>query len=355
MRFDHELVTKSTWPDEKPKAAGVTIDPATVGKLYDYRKMPLLSTQFRDNAVLQAGTPVTIWGSARHAWGHEAEGEAVIHFSFGDIKKTIPVTSGMKEWQVRLPAMEAGTTPYNLKVRFTIDGELAHERVAEGIIFGDIWYVGAPALARKKTFKRPEVEDSGKIVRVLQHHAKLTEQSSPSRFSVAVSTFPKNKYAARWEDPSGVAAALGHQLAAKSGNPVGIIFMQSSDYGTTNPELKGWIAPRYLDKAPSLLNDYKIIGSQDPANPYYLSNMRRYLADWKTYWGEYIPDMMATRAVPDGIPWGTYPTVLPTEKTRATRTYNRLVESFRPTPLKGVSLDHQRRNGRGRECPELRP
>jgi len=334
--FDQEMVTKSNWPEEKPKADGVVIDPATVGKLYEYRKMPLLSTQFRDNAVLQAGQPITIWGSARHAWGYEANGEAVIHFSFGDIKKNIPVTPGMKEWQVTLPVMPAGTTPYTLKVSFTIDGELAHERVAEGIIFGDIWYVGAPALDRKESFKVPEVEDSGKVVRVLKHHAKLTEQGSPSRFSVCVSTFPKNKYAARWEDATGVAAALGHRLAAKSGNPVGIIFMQSSDYGTTNPELKGWIAPMYLNKTSSLMNDYKIIGSLDPTNPYYLSNMRRYLADWKVYWGEYIPEMIATKAVPDGIPWGTYPTVLPKEKTRATHTYNRLVDSFRPTPLKGV-------------------
>ena len=44
--FDNEMVTSKTWPDEKLKVAGETIDPATVGKLYEYRKMPLLSVQY---------------------------------------------------------------------------------------------------------------------------------------------------------------------------------------------------------------------------------------------------------------------------------------------------------------------
>jgi len=336
MFFDHEMVLKSNWPDEKPKADGVTIDPATVGKLYEWRKMPILSTQFRDDAVLQAGKPITFWGSARHAWGHEARGEAVINFSFGTIKKTIPVTPGMKEWQVTIPAMQAGTTPYTLKVSFTIDGELAHERVLEGIVFGDVWYVAAPGFERNKTFKMPEVKDSGKIVRMVERQAKRSAFTHPSRFSVTVSTFPKNRYACQWKEPTGLAVVLGHQLAAKSGNPVGIIFMQSTLYGTTNPELKGWIAPAFLKETPSLMNDYKILGSQNPDNPFYLDNVRRYLADWKVYWGDYIPEMIATKAVPDGIRWGTYPTLTPKEKTTATHTYNVMVESFRLTALKGV-------------------
>jgi hypothetical protein len=40
IHFDHKMVTSKTWPDAKLKIAGETIDPATVGKTYDYRKMP---------------------------------------------------------------------------------------------------------------------------------------------------------------------------------------------------------------------------------------------------------------------------------------------------------------------------
>ena len=67
--------------------------------------------------------------------------------SFAGIEKTIPVTPGMKEWSITLPPMKASAEPKTLKVSMTIDGKLAHERIAEGIVFGDVWYVAAPTLA----------------------------------------------------------------------------------------------------------------------------------------------------------------------------------------------------------------
>ncbi len=89
------MVTSETWPDEKLKVAGETIDPKTIGKVCEYCKMPLLSVQFRDNAV----------------------------------------------WKVTLRPMEAGPKPHTLKVHFTVDGEKVHERVIPGIVFGDVWCV----------------------------------------------------------------------------------------------------------------------------------------------------------------------------------------------------------------------
>ena len=81
----------TTWPDEKLRGrrrkSSIQV---TVGKVYEYRKMPLLSVQFRDNAVFQAGKPVTVWGSTRNfgEWqrGPEA-GDCEVNFEFGDIKK----------------------------------------------------------------------------------------------------------------------------------------------------------------------------------------------------------------------------------------------------------------------------
>jgi len=49
--YDNKLVSAKDWPDERLKIAGVTINPNSVGKLNTWRSMPLLSTQFRDNAV----------------------------------------------------------------------------------------------------------------------------------------------------------------------------------------------------------------------------------------------------------------------------------------------------------------
>ena len=55
--------------------------------------------------------------------------------------------------------------------------------------------------------------------------------------------------------------------------------MQSkSDMGLSN-----WIAADFLKQAPSLMADYKTVGSQHPENSYYLENVRRYIAD-SSYW-----------------------------------------------------------------------
>jgi len=327
--YDHKLVTSKTWPDEKLTIDGEVIDPNSVGKTYEYRKMPLLSTQFRDDAVFQAGVPVTIWGSAIHDWGYEADGKAEIKFSFAGTEKTIPVTPGMREWQVTMPPMKAGAGPKILKVTFTIDGELVHERVCTNIVIGDVWYVATPSMP----LKVPAVKPSGQIVRAIKRQAKRSAFRRPSRYSVCVSTTPKNRFASFWKDADGLAGAIGHGIAAKTGKPVGIIFMQSGE----NPELKSWIAPQYLNRAPSLMADYKGVGSLYPGNPYYNDNINRYIADWKKYWGEYIPAMMATKTVPDGVAWGSYPTATGSAaESPATQSYNVLVHSFTPAALKGV-------------------
>ena len=346
--FDNEMVTSKTWPDEKLKIAANTTDPAAAeeapaaaSKVYTYRKMPLLSVQFRENAVLQDGKPVTIWGSTRNygEWqsGPE-EGDCKVHFECGDIKKTIDVTPEMAEWQVTLPPMKAGPKPYTLKVGFTIDGELVHERVAAGIVFGDVWYVAAPA----GKFEIPEVKPSGQVVRMIENQSKRDGKDAPSRFSVCVSRTPRikeangkwsNRFASYWKDASGLAAALGHSIAAKTNRPVGVIFMQSK----TNGPIRNWIAPAFLKDAPSLMEDYRTVGSKYFDNPYYLANVRRYIAEWKQYWNGHIPAMQQTKAVPDGSSWGHYPSPKPqVGDSTTTWTYNVYVHCFTPAALRGV-------------------
>jgi len=332
--YDNKLVTSKTWRDEELNVAGVVIDPSSIGKENEYRKMPLLSTQFRDNAVFQAGMPVTIWGSAIHNWGYEAEGKAVIKFSFAGTDKTITVVPGMREWQVRVPPMKASAEPKTLKVTFTIDGEVAHERVCTNVVIGDVFYVAAPSV----NLKLPAVKPSGGIVRMMKRQAKRSAFSRPSRYSVCVSTTPKNRFASKWMDAGGLAGAIGHSIAAKTGKPVGIVFMQNGiPRGGSNPVLKSWIAPEYLNRAPSLMEDYKSIGALYPGNPYYDANVRRYIGDWKKYWGEYIPEMMATRRVPDGVAWGSCPSLSGSVgKSEATQAYNVMVHSFTPASFKGI-------------------
>ena len=363
ITYDHKLVSSKpmspdiqAWPDSPIKVAGVEVDLSTVGLKYEYRKMPLLSNQFRDNAVLQAGQPIVIRGSALHDSGVEATGKAEITFSFAPstgsgqapstgstgsqqagsgqagIEQTIPVTPGMKEWQVTVPAMEASAEPKTLNVTFTIDGELAHERVCTNIVIGDVWYIAAPGGVIGSPAAKPD-----SAVRMMTRKSKEERASRPRRFNVSTSNSPDSRFASVWEPADGFAAALGQRLKARTGRPVGIVLMQSSaGKGVVEPALKSWIDWEYLDRTPSLMADYEQLAGLRPGTKYYEANVRRYVDAWKRYWGEYIPALMNTKAVPDGIAWGTYPTLGGAVTTEASQVYNVMVSPFTPGSFRGI-------------------
>jgi hypothetical protein len=231
--------------------------------------------------------------------------------------------------------MAASADPKTLKVSFTIDGELAHERIAENVVIGDVYYVAAPPLRARL---QPGARSSG-IVRMMKRKAKRFSFPRPSRFSVCVSTTPKNRFACEWTEAEGMAATIGHAIGSRTGKPVGIIFMQSGTSGDpagNEITLKSWIHPEDLKMAPSLMDDYKDLGAVRPGNPYYDANARRYIEAWKTYWGDYVPDMIATKRVPDGVPWGSYPTLAASVTSKASEAYNVMVHSFTPGAFKGI-------------------
>ncbi len=330
MYFDGELVTEANWPDAPMKIAGVEIDPSSVGKAWNYRRFALLSTQFRDHAVLQADVPVTVFGSTILYPGHVEEGECVVHFKFDDIEQTIPVEPGMEEWSVTLPPHPAGTKPHTLHVAFLINGNVVHERHLNDIIFGDVWYVASPPLPRN--FKC-EVKPSNQTVRAIRRVSKRAAAPRVSRFSVATSAAPvDNRFASFWfdegEDP---ALAIGHRIAAKTGRPTGVIFMDSGEV-----PLAGWMSFEQLKNAPSLAADYKDLAQLRPGNEHYDANVRRFIASWRTYWSDYIPHMIATGAVPDGANWGPIPAFGAEMKSKASHTHNVLTASFVPGSAKGI-------------------
>ena len=111
-----------------------------------------------------------------------------------------------------------------------------------------------------------------------------------------------------------------------------------SDGGKGSPEaeIKHWIAATDLHRAPSLTADYEELAGILPGTKPYEANVRRYLDSWKAYWGEYIPALMATKAVPDGKGWGAYPNLAGEIKTDASQVFNVMVESFTPATVKGV-------------------
>ncbi len=330
--YDNKLVTAATWPDEQLKVAGVEIDPSTMGLLHLHRKLPLLSSQFVDNAVLQADQPVVIWGSAQPEEHLKIEGQAEVHFSFAGVEKTIPVTPGMKEWRVTLPPMPASAQPRTLKVSYTINGELAHERRVRNIVFGEVWYVAA-----SMTDVDMDSGDPDPNVRMITRRAKRDSNPAPSRFSVSVSTAPDNRFASLWEPATGLAGVMGKKIAGKTHKPVGIVFMRIlGGKEAVEPELKGWIKAQDLGAAPSLRADYAQLMSLVPGNEYYDANARRYVQAWQNYWDTYIPELIRTKAMPDDKPWGSYPGLAADVTTKASEVYNVMVESFAPGSFKGI-------------------
>jgi hypothetical protein len=330
IHYDNKLVTNETWPDKPMKIAGQEIDLNSVGLVHEHRKMPILRTQFRDDAILQADMPITISGSTILEYGEQAQGEKFIKFQFAGIEQSIPVTEDMKEWSVTVPAMPASKEPKTLRVSLIVNGEVIHDRVCQNILLGDVWYVASPMLGKKPPVF--DIKDSGVPVRVMTRKAKRSSSPVPARFMISTSTEPNNRFASLWENATNdFASALGHRLAQKSGRPTGIIHMTSEDV-----TLSSWMRLEALKNASNLRADYENIAQMQPGNPLYDANVRRYKDAWKTYWSDFIPQMIATRAVPSGEKWGTFPKLNGAITSKACETHNVLAYSFAPGSFKGI-------------------
>ena len=105
-------------------------------------------------------------------------------------------------------------------------------------------------------------------------------------------------------------------------------------------ELKRWVPADALNQAPSLMDDYKNLAAARPGNAYYDANVRHYMEAWKKYWSDFIPQMIATRKVPDGAAWGHYPVLSSSVTSKASEVYNVMVHSLTPAAIKGIVFIH---------------
>jgi hypothetical protein len=334
--FDNQPVTSATWSDNPVKVFGIE-PPAEVSPLMEeFRKMPILSSQFVDHAVLQADKPVTIWGAANVFWGDPLNiTNGVIKFRFDDQEHSIPVVPEMKEWSITLPPVPAGDKPHTLRAWLEINGEKVVERSAKNVVFGDVYYVGVPAGFK---LDAPATPSTG-ILRAITRKAKGSLSDRPRRFTVSTSTSApeSNRFASLWEEASGPALAIAATLQ-KPGRPIGLIYMDSAQEGKGKRDaiLKEWIAAEHLNLAPSLQDDFMQLASIRPGTEAFDANARSYTAAWMSYWNDYIPELMTTKRVPDGAAWGSYPKLTTTITTTASQVHNVLVESFTPASLSGI-------------------
>jgi len=91
-----------------------------------------------------------------------------------------------------------------------------------------------------------------------------------------------------------------------------------------------------LGQAPGLIEDNEDLAAMLPGNAYYDANARRYIAAWKRCRREYIPQMTATRSVPDGVARESAPTLASSVTGDAAQTHDVLVHSFTSSRFKGI-------------------
>ena len=87
-----------------------------------------LGRPFQDNAVLQHGRPLPIWGTA-------ASGQSITVSLDGNVRKTISGADG--RWEVIMPASKPTLKPYaGISMQVTAGDQAIN---LKNLLFGDVW------------------------------------------------------------------------------------------------------------------------------------------------------------------------------------------------------------------------
>ena len=314
-----------TWPMEYIPIAGKVVDPTTYGLQYEHSKLWLLSPQFANNAVIQAGVPTRFYGMAVP--------NSVVTVSFNGVEKSITMGAEQDEWELTFPAMDATAKPLNLHAICTLDGKVAHERKLSNIVIGDVWYVACHEI---KVQKGPGVPKSGPApaeawtenpqLRMLMSGGRRAE-AMPTRYKMNASGWPGSRFFSRWSPTIDLTKELATQIHAKTGKPVGIVILDPGG----SPPIKDWVGYEYLPEISAWKADadeLKPLYASDPAA--FLANARTYIEDWQAYWKNVANDPAFETGAMPGFP-GAKPA-----QTSATKIYNQSICAFSPGNFKGI-------------------
>ena len=242
-----------------------------------------LGAPFRDDAVLQREMKLPVWG-----WS-KPETKVTVEFS-GQKKSATAGKDG--KWMLDLDPLKASFEPATM----TLTESSGKSVTLKNILVGEVWFASGQSNMQWPASKCDVGLLQKQIAsRMMTRKSKEGSSPRPRRFNVSTSNSLDSRFASVWEDADGFAAALGQRIAAKTGQPVGIVLMQSaSGKDSKDAELKHWIAGEGLNRAPSLMADFEQLESVRPGTKQYEAEVGRYLNAWKKYWGEYIPALMTT-------------------------------------------------------------
>lgn len=338
--YDHKLVVSPQWDWEHVKipskpldvmvwpmaylARGdIKVDITTYGIGMVYRKLPLLASQFRDGGVLQADVPIRVYG--------EAVPNSVVKVTFAGQEQTIEIGADQTDWEATFPARKASDKPLSIMATAHLDGQLIHERGASNIVIGDVWYVAVnnatmPGIPWNQAYEPP----TGPI-RMLQSESKKSSDAMPNRFKLATGS-RIGRYYARWQTPQGLAKELGDRIHAKTGNPVGVMVINTRG----SVSLKDYVGYQWLDKVEAWKADQKdLYGRYNPDTTFYKTNVDAYMKTWQDFWKRVAEQPgFAQDNASGGIP--SFPRPPAAGSSSATTRYNWAITNFSPAAFKGI-------------------
>ncbi len=186
---------------------------------------------FSDNAVLQQGMPVPVWGTA-------SPGEEVT-VVFATQTKTAKADAAGK-WLVKLDPMLASTEPRNL----TISGSIGNQKSEiKNVLVGEVWVCSGQS--NMAMGGKADSSAGGVKVRMFAVGAKFP-----------VNLKPQSELTGTWEEcspgsrvPSWVGYFFGRDIAKARGVPVGMI---RSAIGGTGAQV--WVSLSGMEQEPELVH-----------------------------------------------------------------------------------------------------
>jgi sialate O-acetylesterase len=226
------------------------------------------NTLFADNAVLQRGTEVPVWGTAR-------DGETVT-VQFAGQKASTVAKNG--KWLLRLQPMQASATPQTMTIR----GD--NTVTLRNILVGDVWVASGQSNMERQLGPRVGQQpiENWKAEVAAANHPLIREYYVPEHLAFT----PTTDAGGRWRvcSPQTVAdfSAIGYffarDLQAAEKIPIGVLF---SAWGGTVAE--AWTSAQALKTMPDFKADMALLqqAADDPkaAQAEYDKQLARWYAD----------------------------------------------------------------------------
>ena len=274
-----------------------------------------VASPFTDNAVLQRGMEVPVWG-----WGSPGA-EITVTFAGQEQKATI-ASDGT--WRVNLAPLTASAEPQSLIIRDSAGASLTRGN----LLVGEVWLASGQSnmdWVAGKSNVGPLASDVAKGKLPIREY--LVDTGS--------SIFPNTRAQSKegWRGPeaasgfSALALAFAAELHRELGVPVGIL---RSSHGATPVET--WTAYEGFAAQPDLQHIAKLVRETDPSTPEGQAAFARYY-DQLLAWQKESADLVARGG--EALPKPPIPGVIGDWK-GATRMHNKKIAPLIPYAIRGV-------------------